>query len=131
MSDEKQPIRVRTASLMARVFALVRACPRGRVTTYGWISKALGYPRGARMVGYIMHECPRDVLEADGIVFSDDGRVDLKLYGWDPARDLPPEEVEQLLSTATEDGVTVNARLLHLLQDDPASPLHDTSTGTR
>jgi methylated-DNA-protein-cysteine methyltransferase-like protein len=158
MSDQKQPIRVQTASLMARVFALVRACPSGRVTTYGWISKALGYPRGARMIGYIMHECPRDVpaqrvinskgeltgsfafgarnrmrelLEAEGIIFSDDGRVDLKRYGWDPARDLTPEEIEQLLSTATEDGVTVNARLLHLLQDDPASPLHDTSTETR
>jgi methylated-DNA-protein-cysteine methyltransferase related protein len=158
MSDEKQPIRMQTASLMARVFALVRACPRGRVTTYGWISKALGYPRGARMIGYIMHECPGDVpaqrvinskgeltgsfafgartrmrelLEADGIVFSADGRVDLKRYGWDPSRDLTPEEVEQLLSMATEDGVTVNARLLHLLQDDPTSPLCDTSTESR
>jgi hypothetical protein len=73
----------------------------------------------------------RELLEAEGIIFSDDGRVDLKRYGWDPARDLTPEEIEQLLSTATEDGVTVNARLLHLLQDDPASPLHDTSTETR
>src|SRR5579859_5715412 len=45
-------------TLARNVFALVRACPAGRVTTYGWIGAALGFPRGARMVGWIMNETP-------------------------------------------------------------------------
>src|SRR6266446_1194168 len=115
MSDETSPTNEQASTLMARVFALVRACPVGRVTTYGWIGKALGYPRGARMIGWFMNETPegvpaqrvinskgelsgswafgspdrmRQLLEAEGIIFSADGRVDLKRYGWDPSRDL-------------------------------------------
>jgi len=38
MSDEMSPIYEQTADLKARVFALVRACPAGRVTTYGWVA---------------------------------------------------------------------------------------------
>lgn len=152
MSEDVQPTQGQTTSLMARVFALVRACPEGRVTTYGWIGKALGYPRAARMVGWFMHECPRDVpaqrvinskgeltgsfafgernrmrhlLEQEGIVFSEDGRVDLERYGWDPSRDLTDEERDALIAAASEDGITVNARLISLLRDDPASPLRE------
>src|SRR5579864_1269231 len=110
MSNETSPIYEQVATLKARVFALVRACPAGRVTTYGWIGKAVGYPRGARMIGWIMNETPegvpaqrvinskgelsgswafgqrgrmRKLLEAEGIAFSEDERVDLKRFGWD------------------------------------------------
>ena len=98
------------AALMARVFALVRACPVVRVTTYSAIAKALGYPRGTRMIGWIMQETPdggevpaqhvvsstgelsgswafdmpgkmHQLLEDEGITFNDDGKVDLKRYG--------------------------------------------------
>lgn len=119
MSNETSSTNEQVAILKARVFALVQACPIGRVTTYGWIGKALGYPRGARMIGWIMNETPegvpaqrvinskgelsgswafgqqgkmRQLLEAEGIVFSAEGRVDLKRYGWDPSRDLSEEE---------------------------------------
>ncbi|MBA2288724.1 MAG: MGMT family protein, partial [Ktedonobacteraceae bacterium] len=69
MSDEVTPTQNQAASLMARVFALVQACPVGRVTTYGWIGKTLGYPRGARMIGWIMHETP-DGVPAQRVVNS-------------------------------------------------------------
>ena len=36
ISDDATPSQEQVASLKARVFALVRACPVGRVTTYGW-----------------------------------------------------------------------------------------------
>src|SRR5438067_3478041 len=138
MSNETSPINEQVETLAARVFALVRACPAGRVTTYGWIGKALGYPRGARMVGWMMNETPggvpaqrvinskgelsgswafgspgrmRELLEAEGIVFSDEGRVDLKRYGWDPSRDLSQEERERILDKATEIPVGVSERL--------------------
>ena len=61
MSNETSPIYEQAAALKARVFALVRACPVGRVTTYGWLAKAVGYPRGARMIGWFMNESPAGV----------------------------------------------------------------------
>ena len=41
----------------------------------------------------------RQLLEAEGIVFSDE-RVDLKRYGWDPSRDLSAEELKRVLDDA-------------------------------
>lgn len=44
-SSAGQPInRSGAERLGAQVYALVRACPPGRVTTYGWIGAAMGYP---------------------------------------------------------------------------------------
>jgi methylated-DNA-protein-cysteine methyltransferase-like protein len=150
MPDE--PItREQAAALAARVYTLVRACPAGRVTTYGWIGAALGYPRGARMIGWIMNESPRGVsvpaqrvvsakgeltgswafgqrgrmralLEAEGITFSDAGTIDMKRYSWDPRSDLAPEELAALLQSADQAQVEVSDHLLSLLRDDAASP---------
>jgi methylated-DNA-protein-cysteine methyltransferase-like protein len=153
MSDETSSTQQQTATLMARVFALVRACPVGRVTTYGWLGKALGYPRGARMIGWIMNETPsgvpaqrvinskgelsgswafgergrmRKLLEAEGIVFSEDERVNLKRYGWDPSTDLTEEERKRILDDADSSSIGMSGRLLQLMSNDPASPLRDT-----
>ena len=139
------------ATLAARVYTLVRACPPGRVTTYGWLAAAVGYPRGARMVGWFMNRTPkgadvpaqrvinskgeltgswafgqrghmRELLESEGIVFDDAGRVDLRRYGWNPARDLAGDELQRLLTSASASPVDVDDDLMHLLLDDPASP---------
>jgi len=150
MSNETSPSDEQAATLFARVFALVRACPVGRVTTYGALAKAVGYPRGARMVGWIMNETPegvpaqrvinskgelsgswafgspgrmRQLLEAEGIVFSTEGRVDLKRYGWEPTRDLSQEELGGILDNATDINYEVSTQLLGLMRNDPASPL--------
>jgi methylated-DNA-protein-cysteine methyltransferase related protein len=150
MSNETSPLYEQAAALKARVFALVRACPVGNVTTYGWLAKAVGYPRGARMVGWIMNESPegvpaqrvinskgelsgswafgqhgrmRKLLEAEGITFSEDGRVDLKRFGWDPSRDLSQEELKRILDGVDTTALTPSQQLLNLLQNDPASPM--------
>ena len=150
MPNETSPTPQQAATLMDRVFALVRECPVGRVTTYSWIGKALGYPRGARMIGWIMNETPegvpaqrvinskgelsgswafgqrgkmRQLLEAEGITFSADERVDLKRYGWDPSRDLSAEELQRIVNNAASLSVNASPRLLYLLRNDPASPL--------
>ena len=150
MSNEPSSIQEQIATLKARVFALVRACPAGRVTTYGWLAKAIGYPRGARMVGWIMNESAegvpaqrvinskgelsgswafgspgrmRQLLEAEGIVFSAEGRVDLKRYGWDPTRDLSESVLQYLLEHADRTHYAVSPQLLGLMRHDPASPL--------
>ena len=39
------------------VYALVRAIPEGRATSYGAIARALGHPTWARRVGRVMARC--------------------------------------------------------------------------
>src|SRR5438552_3314410 len=153
MSNETSPTNEQADTLAAQVFALVRACPAGRVTTYGWIGKALGYPRGARMIGWIMNESPegvpaqrvinskgeltgswafgqkgrmRQLLESEGIVFSEKGTVDLKRYGWQPLLDLTDEERERIFAEADATPVEPSDQLLHLVLDDPTSPFRIT-----
>ena len=40
------------------VYALLKTIPKGKVTTYGDIAKALGKPRSSRVVGYALHANP-------------------------------------------------------------------------
>jgi len=89
------------------VYRLVKKIPRGRVTTYGEVAKALRLPGGARAVGYAMAATPtgrgipwhrvlgagghirvpepyaakqRRLLASEGVEV---GRViDIKMYGW-------------------------------------------------
>ena len=140
------------AALCARVYAIVRACPVGRVTTYGAIGKVLGYPRGARMIGWIMNETPdrlaipaqrviskdgtlsggwafggveamRGLLEGEGVGFDERGRARMKIHEWDPTRDLSPDDLAQLLADAPAAmAVEPSVQLLRLLNRDAASP---------
>jgi methylated-DNA-protein-cysteine methyltransferase-like protein len=150
MSNETPNNNDQVATLKAQVFALVKACPIGRVTTYGWIGKALGYPRGARMIGWIMNESPngvpaqrvinskgelsgswafgqsgtmRQLLEAEGIIFTAEERVDMKRYGWDPTRDLTEDALKRILDDSSNAPINASERLLYLMRTDPASPL--------
>ena len=87
-----------------RVYAVVRRVPKGRVISYGEIAKILGCPRAARQVGWAMRQSPDDIpwqrvvkadgavaggehselrralLEAEGVGFLPDGRVDMGKY---------------------------------------------------
>jgi len=98
-----------TAGFYQRVYDLVARVPRGRVTTYGDIALALGWPRHARLVGYALSTCPDDagipahrvvnhkgeatrvwdgghpevqraLLRAEGVTFTREGRVDLRRH---------------------------------------------------
>jgi methylated-DNA-protein-cysteine methyltransferase related protein len=92
------------------VYRLVKRIPRGRVTTYGELAKALRLRGGARAVGYAMAATPRGrgipwhrVIGAGGKVtmpephaslqrrlLATEGvpiegtRIDMKLYAWSP-----------------------------------------------
>ena len=93
------------------VYRLVKRVPRGRVTTYGSLAKALRLPGGARAVGYAMAACPsgrgipwhrvvgaggrlmipephgslqRRLLEAEGVEIGERRRVDMARYIWLP-----------------------------------------------
>ena len=97
----------------SRIYEVVRQIPFGKVATYGDIALLAGNPRLARVVGYALHvnpdpehiRCYRvvnrfgevssafafggsnaqiELLRAEGVEVSDDGRVDLKKYRWFP-----------------------------------------------
>lgn len=52
------------------VYDIVRLVPRGRVTSYGAIARAAGYPALSRMVGRIMAGCGEKGVPAHRVVNS-------------------------------------------------------------
>jgi methylated-DNA-protein-cysteine methyltransferase-like protein len=98
----------------ARIYAVVRRIPRGRVATYGQVAELAGLPGHARQVGYALHalcagtavpwhrvvnaagSCSlrtvpgadleqRLRLEQEGVRFDARGRVPLARVRWRPA----------------------------------------------
>ena len=94
------------------IVSLIRKIPRGKVTTYGLLAGAAGNRRGARQVVRILHTCSKQeglpwyrvvnregrialprfhgyelqksLLEAEGIQFSEDGRIEFDRFLWRP-----------------------------------------------
>ncbi|MCA1644858.1 MAG: MGMT family protein [Chloroflexi bacterium] len=105
--------RVGARTFAGRVYVLVARVPPGRVITYGAIAQLLGDPRKAREVGWAMAAMPEQTppipahrvinargklsgephnrqsrrarLEAEGVHFSAEGRIDLDRYLWLPS----------------------------------------------
>jgi len=97
----------------ARIHAVVRRIPRGRVATYGQVAALAGLAGHARQVGYALHALAEDsavpwqrvvntrgevsprrtpgwdglqraLLEREGIAFDARGRIDLERRRWRP-----------------------------------------------
>jgi methylated-DNA-protein-cysteine methyltransferase related protein len=98
-----------------KIYAIVRQIPSGKVATYGQVADLAELAGRARLVGYALYrvntasdipwhrvinakgeisESPwrqgsdyvqRSLLEAEGIVFSPAGKVNLRQYRWYPA----------------------------------------------
>ena len=93
-----------------RIYEVVKQIPKGRVASYGQVAQLAGNPRGARGVGFALHRNPepgvipchrvvfrdgsicsgyafggpevqRRLLEAEGVSFLADGRVDMEMCG--------------------------------------------------
>jgi methylated-DNA-protein-cysteine methyltransferase-like protein len=68
-----------TPEFARKVYEIVARIPPGRVTSYGRIARALGEPRGARMVGWALQSAPAaDDLPCHRVV----NRVGLLSGGW-------------------------------------------------
>ena len=95
----------------SRIYDVVRRIPAGRVATYGQVAELADLPGHARQVGYALHalkdeEVPwhrvvnaqgrvsarsdpgcdgwqRELLEGEGVLFDDRGRVRLDIVGWE------------------------------------------------
>lgn len=98
-----------------RVIGIIQGIPPGHVMTYGQVAAAAGSPRGARQVVRVLHsmsakyELPwhriinaqgsisapsdtegkawhqRKLLEAEGVIFDMEGKVDLTVFRWFPS----------------------------------------------
>ena len=93
-----------------RIYAAVAAIPRGCVSSYGEVAERAGLPRGARLVGRALGECPGRVpwhrvlnaagrislprgstsyarqvqrLEAEGVTVRD-GKIASRYFRWQP-----------------------------------------------
>jgi methylated-DNA-protein-cysteine methyltransferase-like protein len=96
----------------ARIHAVVRRIPRGRVATYGQVAALAGFPRQPRLAGYALHALPEGTplpwhrvlgaggrltiarldpgaaitqrlrLEREGVRFDARGRADLDRHAW-------------------------------------------------
>lgn len=103
-------------NLREKIYAVIRRIPPGKVATYGQVAALAGLPRRARMVGQALRSTPegldlpwqrvinaggrisprggigweegyqRHLLEEEGVVFDERGRIDLERFGWEPKR---------------------------------------------
>lgn len=93
-----------------KIYEVVKSIPKGKVATYGQVAFLAGNPHWSRVVGYALHKNPdsptipchrvvnregkvahnfafggsevqRQLLEAEGVIFESDGRIDLEKYG--------------------------------------------------
>ena len=98
-------------TVFERIYNIVSKIPRGKVATYGQVATLAGNPRWARVVGYALHQNPdpavipchrvvnrdgrvapgfafggegeqRRLLESEGVTFTQEGLVDLKINLW-------------------------------------------------
>ncbi|MEF1174196.1 MGMT family protein [Vibrio sinaloensis] len=96
---------------LMQIFAVIHQIPCGKVTTYGEVAKLAGYPGYARHVGKALNILPtgsklpwhrvinsqgrislkgedlvrqRNALIEEGVDVTNDGKVRLKIYRWQP-----------------------------------------------
>lgn len=70
-----------SSDLYARIYALVRRIPKGRVATYGDIAALAGIPGRARQVGYALHSLPSGTGVPWHRVVNHAGRISLPPEG--------------------------------------------------
>lgn len=98
-------------SVFEKIYDTVKKIPYGKVATYGQVALLSGNPRWARVVGYALHcnpspdkipcyrvvnrygevaesfafgggDAQRMLLQMENVEFDENGRIDLKKYGW-------------------------------------------------
>lgn len=105
------PVAKHSLDFKKKVINIIREIPYGRVTTYGTVATLAGLPRGARLVGGILHfnsahhnlpwqrvvnrygfistSCQdhtkkeqKELLIQEGVEVSEDFMINLDHYGW-------------------------------------------------
>ncbi len=121
--------------LYERIYQLVRQIPSGKVATYGQIAELVGLYGRARQVGYALFRVPPDsdvpwhrvinaqgkishstqrqgsdelqrvLLEAEGIQFDREAKIELKNYLWRPDLETAAPAEELALQTPGVEGI--------------------------
>jgi len=68
----------------ARIYAVVRRIPHGRVTTYGAVARIAGLPGHARQVGYALSALPTGTSVPWHRVINAQGKLSLERVGSSP-----------------------------------------------
>ncbi len=96
--------------MTAEIIKIIKSIPKGKVATYGQVARLAGYANGARQVVRILHTCTdkydlpwhrvinakgeialsiyngadeqKAMLEAEGITFISEYKIDLKKHMW-------------------------------------------------
>jgi len=101
-------------NFFTKVFEVCKQIPRGKVTSYGAIARAIGSPQSARMVGWAMNKSfsykeripahrvvnrngilsgkkafgsltlMQELLEQEGVIVKDDKVQNFEKYFWNP-----------------------------------------------
>lgn len=95
-------------ALVYEILSVVEEIPEGAVASYGQIAALIGHDKNARLVGKVLSHASfygdypchrvvnhagrtapgwteqRQLLEAEGICFKENGCVDMKKYRWEP-----------------------------------------------
>ena len=95
------------------VYKIVRLIPKGKVASYGQIARLMGQPKKSKIVGWALHSNPffgdvpchrvvnrqgllsgafafggievqKKMLIEEGIIFEEDGTINLQLFLWKP-----------------------------------------------
>lgn len=105
---------MKSSAFYQRVYQITATIPNGKVATYGQIAALAGNPRASRIVGAVMAHTPtalhlpchrvvygdgslckgdifgttglqKALLEEEGVLFSGEGKVDLRVSLWNPS----------------------------------------------
>ena len=68
-------------TLSTRVYKKLLLVPKGKITTYGELSKAVGLKNGQRAIGMIMKKNPFPVIVPCHRVVNSDGKIGGYAYG--------------------------------------------------
>lgn len=66
------------SSFKQKVIAVVKAIPTGKVASYGQVALYVGFPRGARQVGWILNKLEKKLLVPWWRVVNNKGKITIK-----------------------------------------------------
>ena len=71
----------------ARIYAVIKKIPKGKVATYGQIAALAGIPRGARQVGTALRNTPVNLTLPWQRVINAQGHISLRMKDWQSGGD--------------------------------------------